>query len=98
MLSRQQIEHYRETGWAVVEDLLDAALLAQARAVIADFVAKAAGVRAHDDIYDLEPGHRPEAPRVRRIKTPHKHHPAVLGNRPVAQARRHPRPIAWAVR
>ena len=48
MLSRQQIEHYRETGWLVVEDLLDAALLAEARTVIGDFVARAKGVTAHD--------------------------------------------------
>ena len=75
MLSARQIEQYRDTGWLVVEDMLDAALLAQARGVIADFVARAAGVTAHDDVYDLEPGHRPEAPRVRRIKTPHKHFP-----------------------
>ncbi len=75
MLSRQQIEHYRESGWLVVEDMLDAPLLAQARGVIADFVAKAERVSAHDEVYDLEPGHRPEAPRVRRIKTPHKNHP-----------------------
>ena len=75
MLSRQQIEQYRETGWLVVEDLLDASLLAAAKRVIAEFVAKADRVTAHDDVYDLEPGHRPDAPRVRRIKTPHKNHP-----------------------
>ncbi|HEX9488815.1 MAG TPA: phytanoyl-CoA dioxygenase family protein, partial [Stellaceae bacterium] len=75
MLSRQQIEQYCETGWLVVENMLDTGLLAQARGVIADFVATAARVSAHDDVYDLEPGHRPEAPRVRRIKTPHKNHP-----------------------
>ncbi len=75
MLSRQQIEQYRETGWIVVEDLLDRALLRQAAAVIAEFVGGAARVTAHDDVYDLEPSHRPEAPRVRRIKTPHKNHP-----------------------
>ncbi|HYM04284.1 MAG TPA: phytanoyl-CoA dioxygenase family protein, partial [Stellaceae bacterium] len=75
MLSRQQIEQYRETGWLVVEGLLDPALLDQARQVIAQFVAGSARISAHDDVYDLEPGHRPDAPRVRRIKTPHKHHP-----------------------
>jgi ectoine hydroxylase-related dioxygenase (phytanoyl-CoA dioxygenase family) len=75
MLSRRQIEQYHDTGWIVVEDMLDAPLLAEAKRVIADVVAKAAGVTAHDEVYDLEPGHRPEAPRVRRIKTPHKHHP-----------------------
>ena len=30
----------------------------------------------HNDVYDLEPGHTPEAPRVRRIKAAHKVHPA----------------------
>lgn len=75
MLSRQQIEQYRETGWLVVEGILDQTLLAKARGVIAEFVAGAARVSTHDDVYDLEPGHRPEAPRVRRIKTPHKNHP-----------------------
>lgn len=75
MLSRRQIEQYRETGWLVVEDMLEAPLLAEAKRVIADFVARADRVAAHDDVYDLEPGHRPEAPRVRRIKTPHKNHP-----------------------
>lgn len=75
MLSHQQVEQYRETGWLVVEEMLDPALLSQARDVIAEFVANSANVSAHDDVYDLEPGHRPEAPRVRRIKTPHKNHP-----------------------
>jgi hypothetical protein len=32
----------------------------------------ARAVTAHTDVYDLEPGHRPDAPRVRRVKTPHK--------------------------
>ena len=75
MLSAREIEHYRETGWLVVEKILDGAMVSQCRQVIAEFVAGAANVTAHDNVYDLEPSHRPEAPRVRRIKTPHKHHP-----------------------
>jgi len=75
MLSAREIEHYRETGWLVVEKILDGAMVSQCRQVIAEFVAGAANVTAHDKVYDLEPSHRPEAPRVRRIKTPHKHHP-----------------------
>jgi hypothetical protein len=35
----------------------------------------ARGREQHDDIYDLEPTHRPDAPRVRRIKTPHLNFP-----------------------
>lgn len=75
MLSAREISRYRETGYLVVEDVLDKTLLSQARQIIAELVAGAARVSAHDSVYDLEPTHRPEAPRVRRIKTPHSHHP-----------------------
>jgi phytanoyl-CoA hydroxylase len=75
MLSAREIDQYRQTGYLVVEDMLDQATLSRARQVIAECVAGAAEVSKHDSVYDLEPGHRPEAPRVRRIKTPHVHHP-----------------------
>jgi len=75
MLSARQIAQYRETGYLVVEGVLDASLVSQAKQIIAEFVAGAAKVTAHDSVYDLEPTHRPEAPRVRRIKTPHSNHP-----------------------
>jgi phytanoyl-CoA hydroxylase len=78
VISREQVEFYNENGYVVVENLFDAAMLDRLRGVIAEFVAKAGSVSAHNEVYDLEPGHRPEAPRVRRIKTPHKWHPLFL--------------------
>lgn len=72
MLSESQVATYRREGWIVVEDLLDPALLDEARAVVARLIEGARGVTAHTDVYDLEPDHRPEAPRLRRIKAPHK--------------------------
>ena len=45
------------------------------RTVIAELVAGSAKTLEHTDVYDLEPGHTAENPRVRRIKTPHKVHP-----------------------
>lgn len=75
MLSSQQVQHYQEHGYIVVEKLFDEAMLDRMRGVIADLVGKARDVVAHNEIYDLEPGHKPEDPRVRRIKTPHKWHP-----------------------
>ena len=50
--------------------------LAHLRSVVAGLVAGAAAVTEHTDVYDLEPGHTPEAPRVRQIKAAHKVHPA----------------------
>ncbi len=74
MISERDVELYRERGYVVVPDLLDAPTLSAARQVIAEFIERARGVTGHTEIYDLEPSHRPDAPRVRRIKTPHLHH------------------------
>src|SRR5437016_6095867 len=75
MISDKDVATYRETGWLVVERVFDAAELASARQRIAEVVAASGSVTEHTDVYDLEPNHRPDAPRVRRIKTPHKHFP-----------------------
>ncbi|HEX3498337.1 MAG TPA: phytanoyl-CoA dioxygenase family protein [Stellaceae bacterium] len=74
MISERDVELYRERGYVVVPDLLDTQTLSAARQVIAEVVEGARGVARHTEIYDLEPSHRPDAPRVRRIKTPHLHH------------------------
>jgi ectoine hydroxylase-related dioxygenase (phytanoyl-CoA dioxygenase family) len=76
MISDDQVRAYRRDGVIVVPNVLDAETLARLRAVVAELVAGAAGVSEHNEVYDLEPGHTPEAPRVRRIKAAHKVHPA----------------------
>lgn len=78
MISEKDVAFYREQGYLLVEDVLDAATLTKIRKAIAGLVAKAAGVKTHNDVYDLEPTHTPENPRVRRIKTPHKVDPFFL--------------------
>jgi phytanoyl-CoA hydroxylase len=75
VISSKQVESYRENGYLVVENVLDAQMLDRVRAVTAELVAKAKGLTTHNEIYDLEPSHTPDEPRVRRIKTPHKWHP-----------------------
>lgn len=74
MIPERDVAFYREHGYVVVPDLLDGETLSAARQVIAELVEGARGVTTHTDLYDLEPTHRPEAPRVRRLKTPHLHH------------------------
>ncbi|HEX4986432.1 MAG TPA: phytanoyl-CoA dioxygenase family protein [Burkholderiales bacterium] len=78
MITARDVESYRENGYLVVENVLDAAALSGIRQVIADLTAKAAGITSHNEIYDLEPTHTPQNPRVRRIKTPHKVDPLFL--------------------
>jgi len=75
MISDEMVQAYRRDGVIVVPEVLDKNTLENVRSVLAELVAGAAGVTEHTDIYDLEPGHAPENPRVRRIKAPHKVHP-----------------------
>ncbi len=75
MISERDVQAYRRDGVIVVPDVLGEETLAQVRTVIAELVAGSARTLEHTDVYDLEPGHTAEQPRVRRIKAPHKVHP-----------------------
>lgn len=74
MVSEDDVRAYKRDGVIVVPDVLGADTLAQLRSVLAELVAAAASTTEHTAVYDLEPGHTPDSPRVRRIKTPHKVH------------------------
>ena len=71
MISSEQVASYRDNGYVVVEGLIGPELLDRVRRAIGRIVEGARGLQTHTDVYDLEPTHRPEAPRVRRIKKPH---------------------------
>jgi phytanoyl-CoA hydroxylase len=75
MISDEMAQAYQRDGVIVVPQVLDKDTLTQVRTVLAELVAGAAAVSEHTDVYDLEPGHTPDNPRVRRIKAPHKVHP-----------------------
>jgi len=75
MLTKAEIEQYRELGYLVVSGVFDTELLAEIRGAVDAIIADAGKVTTHTDVYDLEESHTPEQPRVRRIKTPHKHFP-----------------------
>jgi phytanoyl-CoA hydroxylase len=75
MISDEMVQAYRRDGVIVVPEVLGKDTLAKVRSVLTELVAGAANVTEHTDVYDLEPGHTPETPRVRRIKAPQKVHP-----------------------
>ena len=86
MISDEEVRAYHRDGVILVRKVLGAETLAHLRSVVTELVAGAAAVTEHTDVYDLEPGHTPEAPRVRRIKAAHKVHPAfdaVVRSQPV---------------
>jgi ectoine hydroxylase-related dioxygenase (phytanoyl-CoA dioxygenase family) len=87
MLSSKQIDFYHENGYLGVEGVLSADEVAELRRVTEGFVQLSASVTDHTDVFDLEPGHTPESPKLRRLKDPVKqhevykkflHHPRIL--------------------
>ena len=87
MLTSKQIEFYHENGYLGVEGVLSTDEVAELRRVTDEFVQLSAAVSDHTDVFDLEPGHTPEAPKLRRLKNPieqHEvyrnclHHPGIL--------------------
>jgi ectoine hydroxylase-related dioxygenase (phytanoyl-CoA dioxygenase family) len=75
MITKQQVDFYHEQGYVLVENVIDKATLASIHRVTAELCEGARGKTKHDDVYDLEPSHTPDNPRVRRIKKPTKVHP-----------------------
>ena len=76
MLNQTQIDEYNRVGAIVVPDVLTQDEVQRLRRVTDEFVEQARAVAQHNEIYDLEDTHTPQQPRVRRIKSPHLHHPA----------------------
>ncbi len=76
MLTQHQIDQFHRDGILLVENVADYNTLAQMREALAGLVEKSRAITQHDAIYDLEPDHNAEQPRLRRIKHPHLRHPA----------------------
>ncbi|MBT5264664.1 MAG: phytanoyl-CoA dioxygenase family protein [Rhodospirillaceae bacterium] len=87
MITDAQVEFYRENGYVQVDNLYNDTEVARMRQVLAELVEGARGLETHNNIYDLEPSHTPDHPRVRRIKEPFKAHPVYR------QMAEHPRLI-----
>ena len=75
MISDRDVAFYQDNGYVVVPDVLERDAVARLCEVVATALEGAREVSGHTQLYDLEPGHRPEAPRVRRLKTPHRFFP-----------------------
>ena len=76
VLTAAQVRQYEEDGYVIVENVLSSTELAALRMATDQIIAGARGKTAHDNVYDLDPLHTPDNPRIRRIKEPNLHHPA----------------------
>ena len=77
-VTEAELAAYKRDGYLLVEQALTGDQLNRLREIVDDFVAGARGVSASDSVYDLETTHRPDDPRVRRIKLPHTHDPFFM--------------------
>lgn len=75
-LTEAQIDLYRTDGYLAINDVLSPAEMAHLREVTDDFVDRSRAVATSDDVFDLEPDHTVERPRLRRLKEPHDQHRA----------------------
>ena len=84
MLTKELLDFYHTNGYLGVENVLSATEVADLQRVTDEFDEKSRAVTAHTAVFDLEPGHTPQAPRLRRLKNPVQQHPVY------DQALRHP--------
>lgn len=85
MLTQQQIDFYHENGYLGIEGVYSMAEIEELRRVTDEFVEASRAHTEHTAVFDLEPGHTPEAPRLRRLKEPVDQHEVYN------QALRHPK-------
>src|SRR5919197_1814724 len=75
ILTRAQREAYFADGYLLVERAIDETWLRRLRAATEERVGRSRKVRKPDSVFVLEPNHRPDAPRLRRVSNPVEQHP-----------------------
>ena len=76
ILTQKQRETYFRDGYILLAGFLPAALTEKLRAVTEELVERSRAITKSDAVWDLEKGHTPDNPRLRRLTSPNDHHPA----------------------
>lgn len=71
ILADREIAHYREHGYLVMESHVSTEVIAALRKEIARFEEESRSMVSSNERLELEDGHTPEQPRLRRIRLPH---------------------------
>ena len=77
VLSQAQRESYFEHGYVLVEGAIPMDWIERLRAAIGELLDRSRDYTESDSVYDLEPGHTADSPRLRRITNPSWQHPVV---------------------
>lgn len=75
VLSQSQREFYFREGYILLERIIGDEWIMKLRAATEELVERSRKVTQSDKVWDLEPGHRPDAPRLRRVSNPVEQHP-----------------------
>ena len=75
VLTREQREFYFDNGYLLVEAVVDDDWLGRLRAATDEMVDRSRALARSDRVFDLEPGHTADDPRLRRLTSPVDHHP-----------------------
>ena len=76
MITQRDVDAYRSEGFLVIPGVLSADEVGTLRRVTDEFVEQSRAVATHTAVFDLEDEHSASMPRVRRIISPHRWHPA----------------------
>ena len=75
VLTQAQREAYFNNGYILLPAIIGDAWVARLRAATEELVERSRKVGVSDRVFDLEPDHRPDAPRLRRVSNPVEQHP-----------------------
>jgi ectoine hydroxylase-related dioxygenase (phytanoyl-CoA dioxygenase family) len=75
MLTPEQVQFYRDNGYIVASNVLSKDEVSALQKVTDDFIEQSRRVTVSDKVFDLEDGHTPERPRLRRLMNPERRHP-----------------------
>lgn len=76
VLTQKQRESYFSEGYLLLEKIVPQEWIERLRAATEELVERSHKVAKSDAVWDLEPGHRAEAPRLRRVSAPVDQHAA----------------------
>ena len=79
VLSQTQRETYFSEGYVLLEKIIGDEWIKKLRDATEEMIERSRKVSKSDTIFDLEPDHRPDAPRLRRGSNPAEHHPVFWG-------------------
>ena len=92
VLSEEQRESYFENGYLLLDRIVPDDWLERLREVTAEFVEHSRALTESDAIFDLEPGHTADEPRLRRLTSPVEQHADYWACLGIGARRRRGRP------